>query len=49
LHGGCNAHGPIFFRTTKLTNILVKSMNKLGGLMQDKVVLVRTKALPTYI
>ena len=43
LHRGCDTHGPISFHTTKLTIILIKSMNKFGRLMQDKIILVNKR------
>lgn len=40
LHGGCNTHDPIFFRTAKLTTILIKPVNQLWRLVQDKIILM---------
>jgi len=39
-HSGCNTHYTILFRTTKLTDILVKPMHQFRAFMQHMIVLI---------
>jgi hypothetical protein len=41
IHGSSGTHDPILSRTSKLTTILVESVNKIRGLLQYMVVLMR--------
>lgn len=45
LHSGRDAHGTILFRTTNLTNILIKPENKLRRVMQYMIIQLN-KSIP---